>query len=102
MHLEISDTASAKGLMGLAGWAGLQDEQETDHGYDKTYQQNGRLVHEQWDSRSGSGAFGVVAGNRFSVKVSGAAASIDALRSAVASLNLAGLEALKNQGVKPN
>jgi len=31
--------------------------------------------------------------------MSGSAASIDALKKAVASLNLAGLEALKNQGV---
>jgi hypothetical protein len=41
-----------------------------------------------------------VLGNRFSVKVSGNAGSIDELKSAVAALNLAGLEALKDQGVK--
>jgi hypothetical protein len=44
----------------------------------------------------------VVVGNRYSVKVSGNAASIDDLKAAVTSVNLAGLEALKDQGVQPN
>jgi hypothetical protein len=43
-----------------------------------------------------------VLGERFSVKVSGEASSITELKSAVASLDLAGLEALKNEGVKQN
>jgi hypothetical protein len=41
-----------------------------------------------------------VLGDRFSVKASGHADSMDALKTAVMSLDLAGLEALKNQGVK--
>ena len=59
-------------------------------------------MHEKWDSRGNSGEYGVVVGDRFSVSVSGSAASIDELKAAVASVNLAGLEALKNQGVQPN
>jgi hypothetical protein len=89
-----------KGLTSLAGWAGVGSDRITDHGYDKVYKQDGRLVHEQWDNPSGRGEFGVVLGGRFSVKVSGNAASIDELKAAVTSLNLVGLEALKNQGVK--
>jgi hypothetical protein len=41
-----------------------------------------------------------VLGERFAVKVSGNAGSIDDIKAAVAGLNLAGLEALKDQGVK--
>ena len=100
LHLEIADSGSAKGVMALAGAVGVESSQETDHGYDKTYKQEGRLMHEQWDSQSKYGEFGVVLGDRFSVKVSGNADSIDQLKSAVGSLNLAGLEALKNQGVQ--
>ena len=100
LRLEVTDMGTAKGLMALAGWAGVQNDKETDHGYDKTYKQDGRLVHEQWDSQSKNGEYSIVLGQRFSVKVSGNAASIDELKTAVASINLAGLEALKDQGVK--
>ena len=100
LNLEISDTGGAKGIMALAGAVGMEADNETDHGYDKTYKQDGRLVHEQWDTQSKSGEYGIVLGDRFSVKVSGNADSADQLKAAVGSLNLAGLEALKNQGVK--
>lgn len=103
LNLQITDTGSLKGLVGFAsGWAGVEQDTETDTGYDKTYKSGGQLVHEKWDSRGNSGEYGVVVGDRFAVNVSGSAASIDELKAAVASINLAGLEALKNQGVQPN
>jgi hypothetical protein len=103
LDLEITDTGSLKGLVGFAsGWAGIEQDSETDTGYDKTYKSAGQLVHEKWDSRGNFGEYGVIVGDRYAVKVSGHAASIDELKSAVASLNLAGLAALKNQGVQPN
>jgi hypothetical protein len=99
LRLEIGDMGSAKGLTALAGWAGVESSKETDHGYDKTYKQNGRLTHEEWDTRSSYGEYSIVLGDRFTVKVTGNVASVDQLKGAVGSLNLAGLEALKNQGV---
>jgi hypothetical protein len=103
LNLEITDTGSLKGLVGFAsGWAGVEQDKETDTGYDKTYKSGGLLVHEKWDSRGNSGEYGVIVGDRFSVDVSGGAASSDELKAAVASVNLAGLEALKNQGVPAN
>ena len=100
LHLEVTDTGSAKGLVSLAGWAAVENSKETDHGYEKTYKQDGRLVHEQWDSSTKYGEYGIVLGDRFAVKVSGNADSIDQLKAAVASINLSGLEALKDLGVK--
>jgi len=100
IRLELTDMGSAKGLMAMAGWAMVDADKVTEHGYDKTYKQDGRLVHEEWNSQDRHGEYGIVLGNRFSVKVSGNAGSIDELKSAVAALNLAGLEALKDQGVK--
>jgi hypothetical protein len=103
LNLQITDTGSLKGLVGFAsGWAGVEKDTETDTGYDKTYKSGGQLVHEKWDTRGNSGEYGVVVGDRFAVDVSGSAASIDELKAAVASIDLAGLEALKNQGVQPN
>lgn len=100
LDLEISDLGSAKGMLALAGWAGVGNEKITDTGYDKTFKQDGRLIHEQWDSQMKYGEYSVVLGDRFTVKVSGNANSIDEIKAAVASVDLAGLEALKNEGVK--
>ncbi len=100
LHVEITDVGSAKGLLGLAGLANVQSQRETDDGYEKTWNDNGRLVSEKWDGRSRHGAYSIILGDRFTVEVSGTVDSVDQLKSAVASLDLAGLEALRNQGVK--
>lgn len=100
VRLQITDTGSAKGLLGLASWAGVEGEHQTSNGYEKTYRQDGRLVHEKWNGSDGE--FAVVLGDRFTVEVDGTASSIDDLKTALAQVNLGGLEALKNEGVKAN
>jgi hypothetical protein len=102
LQLEVTDTGGAKGIMALAGFAGMEEDKQTDQGYEKTYHQNGRMIHEQWNN-SGSGEFTIVLGDRFVVAVHGSGvANIDAIKSATGSVNLTGLEALKGQGVKRN
>jgi hypothetical protein len=98
--LEVTDTGGAKGLMAMAAAMVPEEEKETDHGYEKTYTADGRLVHEEWDTQSKSGEYSVVMGKRFTVKANGNASSIDQLKQAVASIDLAKLESLKNTGVK--
>lgn len=98
LQLQITDTGSAKGLMALAGWAALENDTATDDGYSKTYREDGRIVHEQWN-KSGSGEYAVVVADRFTVKVSGNAAQIGDLKEALNEIDLAGLEELKNEGV---
>ena len=44
----------------------------------------------------------MIVADRFSVTAQGSADKIDDLKSDVAAVNLAGLEALKNEGVQPN
>ncbi|HET7662432.1 MAG TPA: Yip1 family protein [Rhodanobacteraceae bacterium] len=102
IRVEITDTGTAKGLMSLATALAPEQEQETDHGYEKTYTADGRLMHEQWDTQSRYGEFSVVIGQRFTVKASGNADSIDQLKQAVMNVDLARLESLKNQGVSSN
>ena len=100
--LQVTDTGTAKGLLSLAGWAGIEGENETASGYDKTYHEDGRLVHEQWDRGSSRGEYTVVLGDRFTVKLEGQADSIDDLKAAIADLDLAALEAMKEEGVAKN
>jgi hypothetical protein len=103
LNLEITDTGSLKGLVGFAsGWGGVEQDSETDTGYEKIYKSGNELVHEKWDKQSQSGEYAVVIADRFTVKVSGAAANIDALKTAAASVDTNGLAALKNEGVQAN
>jgi hypothetical protein len=100
VRLEITDAGTAKGLLGLASWAGVEGEKEADGRYEKTYRNDDGLIHEEWDSNSSTGQYTVVVGDRFTVKVEGAAGSIGELREAVEGLDLDGLAELRSEGVK--
>lgn len=94
LRLEINDTGGAQGMLALAAWANVESEKQWDGGYERNYRADGRMVHERWDSSDNRGEFSVIVGNRFAVKVSGQAASMDELKAALGSgVNVAGLEA---------
>jgi hypothetical protein len=100
IELEITDTGGAKGFLAMAGFAGMEEDKQTDSGYEKTYHDGNRLVHEEWN-KSGNGEYTVILGDRFVVAAKGSGvADIGALKAAVSSVNLSGLEALRTQGVK--
>ena len=89
--------------MGFAsGWAGVEQEKQTDSGYDKTYKSGGQLVHEQWNKNTESGEYCTFIADLFSVKVSGHASDISDLKRATAQINSSGLEALRNSGIATN
>lgn len=100
LRLSITDVGSAKGLLGLANAVGVTSERETNDGYEKTYKQDGRLVHEEWNSQSKRGEYSVVLGERFTVAVEGTSEDMETIKDAVGSIDLSGLEALRDQGVK--
>jgi hypothetical protein len=100
VRLEITDAGSVKGLLGLASWVGVEGEKEENGRREKTFREDDRLMHEEWDSSASHGQYTVVVGDRFTVKVEGAAGSIDELRGAAEQLDLNGLAALRTEGVK--
>jgi hypothetical protein len=100
LRLEITDAGTAKGLLGLAGWAGMEGEKEENGRYEKTFRDDGRLIHQEWDSNDSTGEYSVVVGDRFTVKLEGGAGSVDELREAVEALDLEGLADLRTEGVK--
>jgi hypothetical protein len=102
VQLKVADLGGVAGLATLASWANVEEDRQTANGYEKTYKSGGRMIHEQWDNGSKSGEYTVIVGERFSVEASGSAGSIDALKAAVNSVDLSGLEALRNEGVKSN
>jgi Yip1 domain len=98
LKLEIHDTGGAKGVLALANWANVEEEREWAGGYEKTYRADGRIVHERWDSGSNSGEYSLIVGDRFSVELSGKAASMDELKSTLATgVNLPGLETVARE-----
>jgi hypothetical protein len=100
MDVEITDMGSAKGLMGIASAINVEEDKQTQTGYEKTYKQGENLIHEEWDNSSKHGEYSVMLAQRFMVKVDGHAGSVDELKAAVNSVDLAGLAALRNEGVK--
>jgi len=99
IKLEITDTGGAAGLMGLAGWM-AQGERENDHTLERTRKEGDRLVHEKVSKADGENELSMVLANRFLVKASGRGVPIDELKSAVASLDLGQLEAMKDVGAQ--
>lgn len=98
--LEISDAGSAKGVLGLASWMGVESETEDAHGYEKTYKTDGQLRHEKWNAQSRSSEYTVVVAGRFVVKTHGENIDMDELKSAFDELDLDALAALKEIGVR--
>lgn len=99
VELEVSDAGGASGMLALAGWAGVQGEKEDDKRIERTRKEGGRLVHEKISKTGGSNEFGVVLGERFIVTAKGRGIDINELKSAVSSLDLGKLEAMKDMGV---
>lgn len=101
VSLDISDTGGASGMLGLAGWMGVQGEKEDDNGFEHTKTENGRMVHEKGSKRvGGNNEFTIVLGGRFIVSAKGRSVDLAALKTAVASLDLGKLEAMKDVGVQ--
>ncbi len=90
----VTDLAAAGTFAGMASAMNVQSNRETSTGYEKTTTVGGRLTTEKWDRSSNSGEFGVLVANRFMVQAQGSGTTIDALKSAVASVGPDRLEGL--------
>jgi hypothetical protein len=95
IELEVVDTGGVAGLMGLAAWANIQGERETDDRIERTRRDGNRMVHEEVSKQGGSNKYSVVLADRFVVTASGTGVDINALKSGVASLDIGKLEAMK-------
>jgi len=95
VHLEITDTGGAAGLMTMAGWMNVQTEKESGGRSERTRKEGNRLIHEETDKNTNQNKYTVVVAERFVVEAEGNNVDLGTLKSAVASLDLAKLEAMK-------
>jgi len=81
--------------LGIAGWASVEIDRETETGYEKSTVLGGNKAFEKYDTRSKHGEVNVLVGNRFVVEVRGSNVKIDDLKAAAGKLDLAKLATLK-------
>jgi hypothetical protein len=90
--LRVIDMAAMGGLAGMASAMGVEHSQEDADGYERVFQDGGRMVTEKWSKSGSSGTYGVVVADRFLIEAEGHAASIDELKAAVATIDEDDLE----------
>lgn len=95
--LEIADIGSMSGLAGIAAyaWAANEIDSESDNAYEKTTKFKGYKALEKYNKQSKSGELSVLVGSRFVVGVTGHGIDMDALKSALSSVDLAKLSRMK-------
>ncbi|WP_312165212.1 Yip1 family protein [Phenylobacterium sp.] len=94
IRLSVTDLGAAGALAGMASAFNMQSSSESNGKYEKIGKVDGRMTQESYDKASKHGQYSVLVGDRFMVAAEGEGASIDDLKSAVAAIGPAKLEAL--------
>ena len=95
ISLSIKDATAISGLAGLADMANSNSSEQGDS-YEKSETIDGRNVHEKWDATARHGELSLSVGQRFGVDVVGDNVDMTALRNALARIDLAKLESMKD------
>ena len=94
IRLKVTDMAAAGAIAALGSALNVESSRQTETGYEKSGNVDGRMTSEKWDSKSRDGSYSVVVAGRFMVEAEGTVPSIDALKQAVATVGIDKLEAL--------
>jgi hypothetical protein len=95
INVSIKDATAISGLAGLAEMANANETEQGDS-YEKNETIAGHSVHEKWDASSREGELSLIVGGRFGVDIVGHNVGMDALKSALAQIDLAKLESMKD------
>jgi hypothetical protein len=100
--LEITDVGNLSGVTAMAfAWLNVEIDKEGDSGYERTTTVDGRKAYERYDRATRAGSLDVIVAGRFIVGARATGVDMKVFKEAVAKLDLAKLEALKQQGLAP-
>ncbi len=92
LKLVITDLGGLGGLMGFAAWANMTVDKETNDSVERVYKQGKRTLREEYRKDGSHVEFTVVLENGLIVEVSGNQTSVEKVKQALASVDLARLE----------
>jgi len=72
----------------------MTSSKQTETGYEKTGQVDGRMTTEEYDSQARRGKYSVIVADRFMLEARGEQVDMDALKAAVAAVGIGKLEGL--------
>lgn len=99
VSVSIKDVAAVSGLTALAEMANSNESEQGDS-YEKNETIGGHRVHEKWDESSKHGELSLIVAKRYGVDVHGGNVGMDALKSALAQIDLGKLESMKDANPK--
>jgi hypothetical protein len=101
IKVEISDMSAVSGLMGMAGALVENSTSESDSGFERNQNIGGRTAHEKYDAPTKHGELTIMVAKRYQVDLTGDGVDMSTLEQAAGQVDLARLEAMKDQGNPP-
>ncbi|MFZ6655455.1 Yip1 family protein [Undibacterium sp. TJN19] len=100
ISLTVTDTGGSKMFGAMFAWGIMEQDKETDTGYEKMGKVNGRPTFEKFQKDGPSGEYSLLVAGRFIIETRGQNIDMAAIKAASAALGYDKLEAMKNEGVK--
>ncbi|MPT46901.1 MAG: YIP1 family protein [Sphingobium sp.] len=94
IDVQITDLGAMGAMAGLGAALNVNQERETETGFERTRTENGNIIQEEWDNESKSGSYSVTVAGRFTLQVEGSADTLDALKAVADSIDQRKLAAL--------
>ena len=81
-------------LAGIGAALNVNQEKETEHGFERTRTVDGQMVQEEWDNEAKRGKYSTTVANRFMILIEGDAENFDMLKAMAAGFDPARIAAL--------
>lgn len=95
IEISIADGGGSPMMMGLAAWAMIEVDKETENGYEKTSKIGDNKSYEKYDNAEKDGEVAVLVNKRFIVTAKGRGVPMDKIKEALNDVDLGKLGSLK-------